>query len=816
MIKKITLLIFIFCMIISNLSFAQVDNPYVAFSPEQLKTNKDYVKNFNPGNFSTKILYNCMIDMVNLARKEYSFVDPLLHNIKMDSTAQMQADYQALKNEKTEFNAPPYKTVFFRLKKYGLTYHGIEILSKAKASFGTEEYSYYDLCLELIRPILKNIKTADQLLDKSYTYIGFGYETDEFMKTMYISLILGNDLTFNENKPSPLDKNLPFSKSKGALTYYDDKICSKCNSDKNLEILSGYFKVRESDVILDCDDAKLLKRLIGKDGDAIVLDFVQLSQYGCEGNVIDNDRLNRGFITKPITFEKILAANEIADKKSPKLIAKIAPIPEEISTDAEFEIVVIMIKEGKYACRNIIKKSIEYKNADYDEKVNFLIDETSIKSAGEWVATAEEGTLEIKLPFDVKKTEYRYSDFDTLITRLYEPEFVINKVEIIAHNSLNYANDAVQMKIQKKRAESIAKAFVAQYPGVATEIKYDDSWEDFKKDLVYSEDFYDLVLGKKEDAVKKLKENNGKAAKALESYLVKHRYAHIILHVTYKIDGKNEQEFAVSKFNKAVAKGNLPLAMAIQKYMIKQVESGNYSLNAINKMQIPELKTHQALLNNKLYMQYFLSPRLSDKMRFEMNTVYNLNPTNQIVTFNKNLCDVYNATFNSVADITKLQQNIDKLYTFVILPKDRINSLNLELQLKIINYLNSAPKTTENATLLTTTYAKIKAIRNPKLDSWQNAYKLAAVFAKDMDYRYALDLMDPFLNDPTISEDFIFSYVSIGAHRQETYLGSLFTKAVKLAAEKNPVRLCTLFDKLSITVNDNREVQKTVCKACNK
>jgi len=215
-------------------------------------------------------------------------------------------------------------------------------------------------------------------------------------------------------------------------------------------------------------------------------------------------------------------------------------------------------------------------------------------------------------------------------------------------------------------------------------------------------------------------------------------------------------------------------------------------------------------------MQYFLSPRLSDKMRFEMNTVYNLNPTNQIVTFNKNLCDVYNATFNSVADITKLQQNIDKLYTFVILPKDRINSLNLELQLKIINYLNSAPKTTENATLLTTTYAKIKAIRNPKLDSWQNAYKLAAVFAKDMDYMYALDLMDPFLNDPTISEDFIFSYVSIGAHRQETYLGSLFTKAVKLAAEKNPVRLCALFDKLSVTVNDNREVQKTVCKTCNK
>ena len=102
------------------------------------------------------------------------------------------------------------------------------------------------------------------------------------------------------------------------------------------------------------------------------------------------------------------------------------------------------------------------------------------------------------------------------------------------------------------------------------------------------------------------------------------------------------------------------------------------------------------------------------------------------------------------------------------------------------------------------------------MDSWQNAYKLASYFVKKYDYSYALSLMDPFLDDPTISDDFIMSYISIAAHREQTYLSSLFTKAVKLASEKDPARLCGLFDKLPYSVLENEEVKALVCKACNR
>ena len=126
------------------------------------------------------------------------------------------------------------------------------------------------------------------------------------------------------------------------------------------------------------------------------------------------------------------------------------------------------------------------------------------------------------------------------------------------------------------------------------------------------------------------------------------------------------------------------------------------------------------------------------------------------------------------------------------------------------------PATPENVAQLNATYQKIKEIRNDKLDSWKNAFKLASYFNKRYDYMYSLSLMTPFLSDPTISEDFIFSYISLAAHREETYLSGLFTQAVKLAAEKNAPRLCGLIDKLPSCILENEEAKKVICKACNR
>lgn len=817
MIRKTTLLIISILLIISNLSYSQVENPYLDFNPEQLKAKTEYTKNFNPGNFKSNVLYNCMIDMINLARAEYCFLEPLKTDKDMNDCAQMQADYQALKDEKTDLNEAPYRTTFFRLKKYGLTYHATELISKAKATMGTQEYSYYDLCFELIKPILKNIKTAKQLLDKQYTYVGFGYETDEYMRSMYASIILGNDLTFNPDVPDAMEKDVPFSKNKNGMTYYDEKVCAKCNNDKNLEQLSEFITIKGTEVFLNCNDHKVLKKLIGKEGDAIVLDFVQHSQYDCEGNVIDNDRINRGFISKPIVFETIFAANTIKDKKSTKLNAKIADLPETIDEDATVDVNIIVLKEEKYACRTVIKKAIECKHANYTAKINYMPDYASMKSKGEWIATAETGTHDCRFPYTLQKINFTWADLDSTIQAMELPAHQIDTIEIVAQYSLNHSTDATQIKNQKKRAEGIQKLLAQQYPGVPTKIKYSDGWEDFKHDINHNTEYYDLGLMTKAEAIKQLKANNGEIAKALEAdYLSKERYVKLVFHVTFNVDGDNANKYAAWKFNRMMSKKNYSMAVAVENYMIKKMEAGEGSIDAVNELRIPKNAKFQQLLNNKLYMQYYLTDELNDRIVNDMNVVLSYNSANPIEMYNVVVGKVCQTPIASLAETTKTQAEIDRLYSQQGLSKEDINNLNLEYQFKIIDFIKANPATAEGDAVLASTYEKIKTITNKKLATWQNAYKLASYFIKNYDYTYAINIMEPYLDDANVSDDFIFSYISLGAHRPESYMCSMFTKAVKIGAERNAARLCGLFDKLPICVFDNVEVKKLVCKQCGR
>ena len=123
---KSTLSIFSIVLFFNVLLFAQTENQYSKFDPASMKENAKYARNFAPNNYDETILYQCFSDMVDIARAEYRYLPKLKHDIRLDSTAQYQADYQASKDEKTLDNNAPYKTTYFRLRKYGLAGNGDE------------------------------------------------------------------------------------------------------------------------------------------------------------------------------------------------------------------------------------------------------------------------------------------------------------------------------------------------------------------------------------------------------------------------------------------------------------------------------------------------------------------------------------------------------------------------------------------------------------------------------------------------------------------------------------------------------------------
>ena len=817
---KSTLSIFSMVLFFSVLSYAQTENQYSGFDPSTLKENAKYARNFAPNNYDEKILYQCFTEMVDLARAEYRYLPKLKHDVALDSTAQYQADYQAYKDEKTLENNAPYKTTYFRLRKYGLAGNGDELVAKAKAYMGETEYSYYDLCLALVQSILKNVKTADVMLNEQYTYMGFGYNTDMAMKSMYISLVLGNDRTFNRYKADFGAKDLPYTKGQAGLKGYDEKVCKKCASDPGLEVLSEYVTVNKNgEIYLNCDNYKELKRLIGKEGDAIAIDIIQEGQYECDNHQVDYDLYHRGVVTKPITFEKLMTLNENANLKSGKLIAKIGDLPAEVDDNKKLELYVLVLKEGNRVCRTVIGKSIESRGADYTEKINFVKDMNGVKSTGEWTISPEDGEVSTAFVYDAKKTDYTAANFNLDVKDPDLPPYKVTSVELISHISPDYYQDPAYKAIQEKRANAIKKDLQRYFPGMEIQLVYDYCWDEFKEKITQHPEYYDLSFKTLEEAAKELRLYNRYAAKELDSaYLAPLRTMELRQKVTYYADSPSAEEtFALWKFNKAVKDPKqIGFAMSVENYILKQVENGKFSSSSLEKMNIPFKKEYQTLLNNKLYAQYYKSSKLTPAMAEQMTKIYNLNTANQLLLFNTTLCDVMAAKINSIPDITKTQAAIDRLYSIPAVPKDRVNSMNLEYQFKVINYLDTVPATTETTALLTNTYLKIKEIRNEKMDSWKNAFKLASYFNKRNDYNYSLSLMTPFLDDPTISEDFIFSYVSLAAHREETYLNGLFTKAVQLAADKNAPRLCGLIDKLPTCILENEAAKKIICKACNR
>ncbi|MCL2434922.1 MAG: hypothetical protein FWD09_02135 [Lentimicrobiaceae bacterium] len=362
MVKIKSIPLFLFILLFFNcLCFSQSKVSYIDLITENHNEYKTFQRNFNPlqGKHDPAILKSCFLAMVNDLRQQLYGGAPLVHLPMLDSVALMQAEFQVFKNKVTTINEPPFKFTAQRLRKYGFTTQGDEFASKAKAHQGDKDYSYYDLCLELLKPLLKSPTGLPAILSPQYTIFGFAFEIDKYMNSVYISVILGNDLTIQVfNSVGSKQKDLPISRGQAGLLFYDDETCRKIATDPTLEqIYDMLYRDENGDLFLQSDDAKWAKRLLSKAGTAIVLDFIQKEQYNCRTPQIDNNKPFRGIVSKPVSMEKIFAAND-SSLKSNIFHAKIGSIPDRIELDKAIDINILLIGNKKYVCRTLIKKNV--------------------------------------------------------------------------------------------------------------------------------------------------------------------------------------------------------------------------------------------------------------------------------------------------------------------------------------------------------------------------------------------------------------------------------------------------------------------------
>ena len=104
---------------------------------------------------------------------------------------------------------------------------------------------------------------------------------------------------------------------------------------------------------------------------------------------------------------------------------------------------------------------------------------------------------------------------------------------------------------------------------------------------------------------------------------------------------------------------------------------------------------------------------------------------------------------------------------------------------------------------------RIKSFYDLKDATWQNALKLAFVFTRAKDYRYASSLLEPFVAEKA-EENLIFAYISIASHLPEKFYSRNFARALSIAHARNNDRYCKLFGEpfMSFQVLDNPVIKK--------
>lgn len=347
----IALLLLLFCP-----ALAQKDSTYLNFSADELKANPEFVKHFSLQKPDLNLLKECIRQTINIARVKYENFDTLREEVVLDSAAQFQADYQAKWSRTGGKNYGGVSTAGKRNVRYDGSRYVEEVTGRIKASRGNEVYPYMDLAVDFVKHILSNRKNAAIMLKKKFTLIGIGLAFDENMAGIYYSIVFGNYRSLNDNNRNRKELEVPYSSFHFLLQFPDQVECRKCNNEKGLELLYNGLDVANGVVTFEHSNLKQIRKLLGSSSDGFAIDIIQEGQYQCGAdNIVNNNKINRGVLRKPVFWESIEKASLKEDPKGKNVLVELGEIPEEITGDYEVNLLVI---KSRRVCRTLIKNNI--------------------------------------------------------------------------------------------------------------------------------------------------------------------------------------------------------------------------------------------------------------------------------------------------------------------------------------------------------------------------------------------------------------------------------------------------------------------------
>lgn len=793
MIKKTTLLLV--------LSFAILQTFAQKASPE--------------GDFTIEEAEKALLRALNKVRKD-SNLDTMDFNDKLGKASEVQAvDMAKMGKADLTNSSGKYATTAKRVIAFGGTNKAEELvlalsIVKGKSMMPPKEFA--DAVFYKWRTGKRN---QTILKNPDYIFASPAVRLDESGKKAYVSIVFGNFSTFNTGANKKKELAVPYTNSKKKMKAPEERTCNACKKFKDWDGLAKGLYVEDGKVYLKYENLKALGKFIRGPKDGFAVDVIQRAQYEKPGyTIVDNNLQTKGVLLKPVYMSKIYSKNRIKEVKkgnrvikASKLDIEMGKIPPKIT--GEYELNLLIVQEGKL-CKTIIPSNIEQGEMEAKTLTMLLMPDSAAYLDPPFQPKSEATLLNFTVPFEKNKFEYKEEDMIPFLNALQEPDFLIDGLYITAYSSIE-GDARANEKLQKKRAESIVKALAKmQKSGVVTEVKTSDSWSLFQLEAEGSK-FDNLTKMSKDAAIQEI--NSKGLAPELEPILAKERFAQIVMDVTYDITGPKEEKFSVSKFNQAVKKGDIKQAYKIQYFIGQQQKQKKYSYDLSDRMAIPQEAKYSGLLNNQVVWHYMQNGNFPDDEDYAtLKKLSALDPSNNFIAFNTTLCEVsLDSTIGTDKDQAAMQKKIDAFYKTEI-PKKYVDALNIEWQFKVIETVDTSAA---GEVIVQASIDKIKSFYNIKESTWQSNLKLSYVFARAKDFKYAAQLLAPFINEESANEQLIFAYASYCAKLPELYKSMPFVTAMRKAEKLNHDRYCKLFGipNLTFQILDNPYVKEDYEKA---
>jgi outer membrane protein OmpA-like peptidoglycan-associated protein len=699
------------------------------------------------------------------------------------------------------------------LKKVGATSKGEECLMSAPVSKGKDNYSTDDVAKVIYTRWENNKKDVPVLLNPKYVFVGISYIMSEDGKKVYASAVFGGYDITNDGAKMGKELAVPFNTKSKKMKAPDLKACKNCDKFKNYENLHKGIYVANGKVYLKYSNMKELKKVLKKPKDGFAIDIVQKAQYDKpEYNIMDNNLYNKGIMSKVVYKDKFFKKNLI--KPDPKAKKKVRNNKIEVEMGkfdpkigGVYEINLVVVQDGK-VCRTVTRTYLESGEQESSTPIGILPAPESKGLKPAFEPRSESSIINFTIPFAKNKSEFKNEDIQPLINALNEPDFIIEGLYIYAYSSIE-GDSVANAKLQRKRAESVAKVLqTRQSLKIQPNIETRDSWDLF---LLENDDgpHASLTAMGKKGAIKTINADK-KLQEELEPVLAKERFAQVIMDITYDITGGKEQRFTNVSFSRALKANKEKQAFKIMEYTYKKVMDKSYSSGAIDSLEIPEGASSVNLRNNKVHYRFLQNGNnVDDDDQEEIEKLYALAPDNEILKYNRLYCAIRLDTAAASPDAqAKMQQQIDEMYTKTKIEKRLLDGLNIEWQFKIMEVLDTLD-TPESQLAVEACITRIKSFYDLKDATWQNALKLAFVFSRAKDFKYAATLLEPFVNEKA-EENLIFAYISIASHMPEKFYSRNFARALSIAHTRNNDRYCKLFGEpyMSFQVMDNPVIKK--------